>query len=90
MRRSRIGCLVPEGLSAGTTVGGPAVAAVCSVLKTAGSSVAGTGNFSSPDGSGDAASDGSISHCFAIFFSTNNTLNTISTPINPKAIVKTA
>ena len=81
---------MPEDCSSGTTVGRPAVALVCCVTKIAGSSVAGTGNFSSSGGTGDAVSDRSISHCFAIFFSTNKILNTISTPINPNAIVKTA
>ena len=85
-----MGCLVPGDLSPGTMVGSPSGATGCCGAKIAGSSVAGTGNFSSPDGSWNAVSDGSISHCLAIFFSTNRTLNTISTPINPNAIVKTA
>ena len=85
-----MGCLVPEDLSPSTTVGSLAVASGCCVAKIAGSSVAGTGDFSSSGGTGDALSDCSISHCLAIFFSTNKTLNTMSTPINPNAIVKTA
>ena len=85
-----MGCLIPEDFSSRTTVGSSAVTSGCCGAKIAGSSMAGTGNFSSSGGTGDAVSDRSISHCFAIFFSTNKILNTISTPINPKAIVKTA
>ena len=85
-----MGCLMPEDFSVGTALGRPAVVLVCCVAKIAGSSAAGTGNFSLSGGTGDAVLDRSISHCFAIFFSTNKTLNTISTPISPNAIVKTA
>ncbi len=85
-----MGCLIPEDFSPGPRVSNSAVASRCCAAKIAGSSVAGTGNFSSSGGAGDVVPDRSISHCLAIFFSTNKILNTTSTPINPNAIVKTA